>query len=89
MSIKWSSWLHPKAEEAAASREMETMTMTDTIYPYGPPVALAPTLFQVTGTLRVPVPRNMTIIRNDREELRDLQRDRHARGRNASIGSAG
>src|SRR5579862_7117058 len=46
-----------------------TTTMTDTIYPYGPPVALAPNLFQVTGALKLPVPRNMTIVRNDREEL--------------------
>jgi hypothetical protein len=45
------------------------MTMKETIYPHGPPVALAANLFQVTGTLKVPVPRNMTIVRNDREEL--------------------
>jgi hypothetical protein len=33
------------------------------IFPYGPPVALAANLWQVTGALPIPVPRNMTIVR--------------------------
>ena len=33
------------------------------IFPYGPPVALAANLWQVTGSLAIPVPRNMTIVR--------------------------
>jgi hypothetical protein len=33
------------------------------IFPYGPPVALATNLWQVTGSLAIPVPRNMTIVR--------------------------
>jgi hypothetical protein len=33
------------------------------IFPYGPPVALAANLWQVTGSLPIPVPRNMTIVR--------------------------
>ena len=32
------------------------------IFPYGPPVALAANLWQVTGSLALPVPRNMTIV---------------------------
>jgi hypothetical protein len=34
-----------------------------TIYPYGPPRALADNLWQVEGSLRFPVPRNMTVWR--------------------------
>lgn len=37
--------------------------MTPPIFPYGPPVALAPNLWQVTGSLAIPVPRNMTLVR--------------------------
>jgi hypothetical protein len=33
------------------------------IFPYGAPVALAANLWQVTGSLAIPVPRNMTIVR--------------------------
>jgi hypothetical protein len=33
------------------------------IFPYGPPLALAANLWQVTGSLAIPVPRNMTIVR--------------------------
>jgi hypothetical protein len=39
------------------------------IFPYGPPVSLAANLWQITGSLAVPVPRNMTIVRNARGEL--------------------
>jgi hypothetical protein len=39
------------------------------IYPYGPPVSLAPNLWQVTGSLAIPVPRNMTIVRSPKGEL--------------------
>lgn len=33
------------------------------IYPHGALVALAPNLWQLTGTLKLPVPRNMTVVR--------------------------
>ena len=39
------------------------------IFPYGPPVSLAANLWQVTGSLALPVPRNMTIVRGARGEL--------------------
>lgn len=39
------------------------------IFPYGPPVELAKDVWQVTGALAIPVPRNMTIVRNAQREL--------------------
>jgi hypothetical protein len=39
------------------------------IYPYAPPVNLGPNLWQVTGSLKIPVPRNMTIVRDSRGDL--------------------
>src|SRR5262245_22552389 len=37
--------------------------MNHPIYPHGELVELAPSLWQVTGTLKLPVPRNMTVVR--------------------------
>ena len=39
------------------------------IYPHGGPVPLAENVWQVTGSLKLPVPRNMTIIRTSQGEL--------------------
>lgn len=39
------------------------------IFPYGPPVALSGNLWQITGALSIPVPRNMTIVRTADGEL--------------------
>jgi hypothetical protein len=39
------------------------------IFPYGPPVALAANLWQVTGSLAIPVPRNMTVVRGASGDL--------------------
>lgn len=43
--------------------------MPHVIYPYGPPIERAENLWQVVGTLKFPVPRNMTVVRNARGEL--------------------
>lgn len=43
--------------------------MTHVIYPYGPPIERAENLWQVVGSLKFPVPRNMTVVRNARGEL--------------------
>lgn len=37
--------------------------MTHRIYPHGEPIALADNLWQVQGSLKFPVPRNMTVVR--------------------------
>lgn len=37
--------------------------MTHPIYPHGEPVALADNVWQVQGSLKLPVPRNMTVVR--------------------------
>lgn len=43
--------------------------MTRTIYPHGGPVQLAENVWQVTGSLKIPVPRNMTVVRSPAGEL--------------------
>ncbi|HKO51292.1 MAG TPA: hypothetical protein VJV79_26465 [Polyangiaceae bacterium] len=43
--------------------------MAHVIYPYGPPIERAENLWQIIGTLKFPVPRNMTIVRNRHGEL--------------------
>lgn len=43
--------------------------MAPPIYPHGGPLQLAENVWQVTGSLPLPVPRNMTIVRNVRGEL--------------------
>ena len=43
--------------------------MSHRILPYGPLVPLADDLWQVTGSLAIPVPRNMTVVRNAQREL--------------------
>jgi hypothetical protein len=43
--------------------------MEHAIYPYAAPVQLAPNLWQVRGSLKLPVPRNMTIVRTAGDEL--------------------
>jgi hypothetical protein len=43
--------------------------MTHPIYPHGEPVALADNLWQVQGSLKLPVPRNMTVVRTASGQL--------------------
>lgn len=43
--------------------------MTHPIYPYGAPRKLSENLWQVQGSLKFPVPRNMTVVRSARGEL--------------------
>jgi hypothetical protein len=43
--------------------------MSHPIYPHGDLVELAPNLWQVTGTLKLPVPRNMTVVRTTGGQL--------------------
>jgi len=43
--------------------------MTHPIFPYGEPRELSENLWQVAGSLKFPVPRNMTIVRTARGEL--------------------
>jgi hypothetical protein len=43
--------------------------VTHPIFPHGPLVELSSSVWQVTGSLKIPVPRNMTIVRNAAGEL--------------------
>ncbi|HEX4339337.1 MAG TPA: hypothetical protein VH062_25695 [Polyangiaceae bacterium] len=43
--------------------------MAHPIFPYSPPRELAPNLWQVKGSLKLPVPRNMTVFRDANGEL--------------------
>jgi hypothetical protein len=43
--------------------------MNHPIYPYGEPRQLSENLWQIAGSLKFPVPRNMTIVRTTRGEL--------------------
>jgi hypothetical protein len=39
--------------------------MPHTVYPYSEPIAIRPNLYQVRGSLPMPVPRNMTVYRSE------------------------
>ena len=54
---------------ATRSVERDARRMTHPIFPYGAPVQLAPGLWQLKGSLKLPVPRNMTIFRDANGEL--------------------
>jgi hypothetical protein len=43
--------------------------MPHAIYPYSEPIRFRPNLYQVRGSLPVPVPRNMTVFRSEQGEL--------------------
>jgi hypothetical protein len=49
--------------------EGSLFAMSHPIFPYGPPQRLAEDLWQVEGSLKVPVPRNMTIFRTGGGDL--------------------